>query len=49
MAKILLVEDNEINRDMLSRRLLKRGYESPSPSMATRASPWHAARPRTSS
>ncbi|HEX2573615.1 MAG TPA: response regulator [Polyangia bacterium] len=27
MAKILLVEDNEINRDMLSRRLLKRGYE----------------------
>lgn len=27
MAKILLVEDNEINRDMLSRRLIKRGYE----------------------
>ena len=27
MAKILLVEDNEMNRDMLSRRLLKRGYE----------------------
>ena len=27
MAKILLVEDNEMNRDMLSRRLTKRGYE----------------------
>jgi len=27
MAKILLVEDNELNRDMLSRRLAKRGYE----------------------
>lgn len=27
MPKILLVEDNEINRDMLSRRLIKRGYE----------------------
>jgi CheY-like chemotaxis protein len=27
MAKILLVEDNEDNRDMLSRRLLRRGYE----------------------
>ncbi|HET7854557.1 MAG TPA: response regulator [Candidatus Methylomirabilis sp.] len=26
MAKILLVEDNEMNRDMLSRRLTKRGY-----------------------
>lgn len=26
MKKILLVEDNELNRDMLSRRLLKRGY-----------------------
>ena len=26
MAKILLVEDNEMNRDMLSRRLLKRGF-----------------------
>jgi CheY-like chemotaxis protein len=26
MAKILLVEDNEMNRDMLSRRLAKRGY-----------------------
>jgi CheY-like chemotaxis protein len=27
MAKILLVEDNEMNRDMLSRRLIRRGYE----------------------
>src|SRR5947207_14224474 len=27
MAKILLVEDNELNRDMLSRRLGRRGYE----------------------
>jgi CheY-like chemotaxis protein len=27
MPKILLVEDNEMNRDMLSRRLIKRGYE----------------------
>ena len=24
---ILLVEDNELNRDMLSRRLERRGYE----------------------
>jgi two-component system, cell cycle response regulator DivK len=29
MAKILLVEDNEDNRDMLSRRLMRRGYEVP--------------------
>ena len=27
MTKILLIEDNELNRDMLSRRLQKRGYE----------------------
>ena len=26
MVKVLLVEDNEMNRDMLSRRLIKRGY-----------------------
>lgn len=26
MSKILLVEDNEMNRDMLSRRLERRGY-----------------------
>lgn len=27
MAKILLVEDNEMNRDMLSRRLTRKGHE----------------------
>ncbi|MEZ5763086.1 MAG: response regulator [Xanthobacteraceae bacterium] len=27
MAKILLVEDNEINRDMLTRRLQRQGFE----------------------
>ncbi len=27
MSKLLLVEDNEMNRDMLSRRLQRRGYE----------------------
>jgi two-component system, cell cycle response regulator DivK len=27
MAKILLVEDNEMNRDMLSRRLQRKGFE----------------------
>jgi CheY-like chemotaxis protein len=27
MNKILLVEDNEMNRDMLSRRLARKGYE----------------------
>lgn len=26
MYKILLVEDNEMNRDMLSRRLMRKGY-----------------------
>jgi CheY-like chemotaxis protein len=26
MAKILIVEDNEMNRDMLSRRLARQGY-----------------------
>ena len=26
MTRILLVEDNEMNRDMLSRRLARRGY-----------------------
>jgi CheY-like chemotaxis protein len=26
MAKILIVEDNEMNRDMLSRRLIRRGF-----------------------
>ena len=27
MTKILLVEDNEMNRDMLSRRLERKGYD----------------------
>jgi two-component system, cell cycle response regulator DivK len=27
MPKILLVEDNDMNRDMLSRRLIRNGYE----------------------
>jgi two-component system, cell cycle response regulator DivK len=27
VKKLLLVEDNEMNRDMLSRRLVRRGYE----------------------
>ena len=27
MPKVFLVEDNEMNRDMISRRLTKRGYE----------------------
>jgi CheY-like chemotaxis protein len=27
MAKVLLVEDNEMNRDMLSRRLIRQGFE----------------------
>jgi DNA-binding response OmpR family regulator len=27
LAKILLVEDNEMNRDMLSRRLVRKGFD----------------------
>jgi CheY-like chemotaxis protein len=27
MSRVLLVEDNEMNRDMLSRRLIKKGFE----------------------
>ena len=27
MAKILIVEDNDLNRDLLSRRLVRKGYE----------------------
>lgn len=27
MSQILLVEDNEMNRDMLSRRLLRKGFD----------------------
>ncbi len=29
MAKILVVDDDEMNRDMLSRRLLRKGFEVP--------------------
>jgi CheY-like chemotaxis protein len=32
MTKILLVEDNELNRDMLSRRLARRGFKAQSES-----------------
>ena len=46
MSKILIVEDNEMNRDMLSRRLIRRGYEvviaedgAKGVAMATRESP----------
>lgn len=28
MTKVLLVEDDEMNRDMLGRRLQRRGYEA---------------------
>ncbi len=27
MTRVLLIEDNEMNRDMLSRRLVRRGFE----------------------
>lgn len=27
MTRILIIEDNDMNRDMLSRRLIRRGYE----------------------
>jgi two-component system, cell cycle response regulator DivK len=27
MSRLLIVEDNEMNRDMLSRRLIRKGYE----------------------
>ena len=27
MSKVLLVEDNEMNRDLLSLRLIRKGYE----------------------
>jgi CheY-like chemotaxis protein len=27
MPKILIVEDNEMNRDLLTRRLVKKGYD----------------------
>ena len=27
MAKVLVIEDNEMNRDMLARRLRRRGFD----------------------
>lgn len=39
MTKLLLVEDNEMNRDMLTRRRNERATRLPSPSMAARAWP----------
>ena len=47
MRRILLVEDNELNRDMLGRRLMHRGYEVILAPMAGRASRWPAASSRT--
>ena len=49
MPKVLLVEDNEMNRDMLSRRLIRRGYEVLSRWTASRASTSLAANGPTSS
>ena len=44
MATILLVEDNEMNRDMLGRRLRRRGFTVLMPPTASR--PWPAVRER---
>ena len=38
MTKLLLVEDNEMNRDMLSRRLQRRGWAGGDPYSAVRVS-----------
>ena len=48
MAKILLVEDNEMNRDMLSRRLAGAATRWPSRWTASRAWPWRGPRRRRS-
>ena len=40
MPRILLVEDNEMNRDMLSRRLARKGYEVVIAVDGGRASRW---------
>jgi CheY-like chemotaxis protein len=37
MTKVLVVEDNEMNRDMLSRRLTRRGFQVILQWMASRA------------
>jgi CheY-like chemotaxis protein len=47
MPKILLVEDNEMNRDMLSRRLVRNGFEVVVAVDGGR--PWLPPRSRTSS
>ena len=39
MAKILIVEDNEMNRDMLARRLQRLGYDVLDGGQSTRC-PW---------
>jgi CheY-like chemotaxis protein len=49
MQKILLVEDNEMNRDMLSRRLTRNGYEVVIAVETGRASIWPCRRTRISS
>ena len=47
MPKILLVEDNEMNRDMLSRRLVRNGFEVVIAVDGRRASTWRRARSPT--
>jgi two-component system, cell cycle response regulator DivK len=42
MPSILIVEDNEMNRDMLSRRLARRGFDVLVAEDGDRASPSHA-------
>jgi two-component system cell cycle response regulator DivK len=46
MPKILLVEDNEMNRDMLSRRLSRNGFEILIAVDGGQALPWRRARNR---
>jgi CheY-like chemotaxis protein len=38
MIKILIIEDNDMNRDMLTHRLQRYGFAAASPSMARTAS-----------
>ena len=47
MTKILLVEDNEMNRDMLSRRLLRKGFEVVIAVDGGRPSRWRKVNTRT--
>ena len=48
MLRILLVEDNDMNRDMLSRRLVRNGYEVLSRWMGNRVSIWRCRNTRIS-